>query len=434
VKKRLILAWGFVLVAPAVSGAELRLQAPGRDGDLRWTGAFTAGVCTVETSLAPVGPWQASASSFTSNAVGQARVPRSSNPAFYRLRAVDVSTNTPAHFTNLLESYGVLETIAGTNLPGGGANQVNYWRSQYEGGPATNACLSRPHIAFADPANHILLVDEGSDSVLRITADGRIHTYAGTHVRGFNGDGPAPATNLHLHLPNGGWMRGDGTFYILDTYNARIRRVTTNGLMSTIVTNANANNQGRGLWVKNDESLIYFCAGNQLKRWTPTGGVATLPNAFNDLANVLGDERTGNLYICDRGLNRVFCLFPNGALTVLAGNGTTSGGGDGSPALQTGLNRPRSVWFLPNGGFFISEHSPGNRVWYVDPAGIIHRWLNGNSDNNAYRGDGQWFYQDPAQAKISKPRSLVTDQRGNLILVESDLGFVRRINLSRLRP
>jgi hypothetical protein len=44
--------------------------------------------------------------------------------------------------------------------------------------------------------------------------DGRIYTYAGTHVAGNNGDGPAPATNLQLRFPNGGWLRADGVLYV----------------------------------------------------------------------------------------------------------------------------------------------------------------------------------------------------------------------------
>ena len=103
---------------------------------------------------------------------------------------------------------------------------------------------------------------------------------------------------------------------------------------------------------------------------------------FLNIGNILGDERNGDLYITDRNANRVYRLDTGGALMPIAGNGTQTGGGEGFPALQTGLILPRSIWFIPNGGYFISEHDPGNRVWYIDPAGIIHRWMNGSSANN----------------------------------------------------
>ena len=429
-----VLSWAAVF-AVAASADEFRLRPVDATGQIHWSGAFTAGVCTVETAGTPTGPWVPRENYFTTNSAGGARVISSPGNTFCRLLAVDLSTNTPLHHANLLGSYGTLETIAGTNLPGGGTDGFNYWRAEYEGGPATNACLSRPHIAFADPDNNLLIVDQGSDSVLKVTTDGRIHTYAGTHVRGFNGY-EGWATNIQLNLPNGGWMRDDGTFYILDTENNLIRRVATNGHLTTLVTNADTGtlHDGRGLWVKSDESVVYWCALTMLRRWTPSEGVVTLPQVFVDLANLVGDERTGDLYLCDRGQNRVFRLSTNGVLTTLAGNGSTAPRTEGTSVLQFGFNRPRDLWFIPNGGYFICEHSPGNCVWFVDPENKVHRWLNGSSANNAYHGDGQWFYTDPATAKISKPRSVVTDQRGNIIVVENDIGFVRRISFHRLTP
>jgi len=194
---------------------------------------------------------------------------------------------------------------------------------------------------------------------------------------------------------------------------------------------------GRALWVKSDESAIYFGSGGtatNLNKWTPTAGVTLIRNDFKELGNIVGDERTGDLYVSDRGANRVYRLDAQGVLTPIAGNGSTSGGGDGFPALQTGLIAPRCVAFLPNGGWFTSEHSPGNRIWYIDPAGIIHRWVNGNDANNFRVGDGQWFYENPALAKVSRVRSVVPDMYGHLIIVESNYGYVRRIKFQRMNP
>jgi hypothetical protein len=132
----------------------------------------------------------------------------------------------------------------------------------------------------------------------------------------------------------------------------------------------------------------------------------------------------------------------NNLLVPIAGNGfktNSLGGGEGGPALLTALILPRSIWFLPNGGYFLSEHDGGadggNRVWYVDPAANIHRWMNGSSSANGFGlGDGQWFYANSATPKLSRVRSVNTDPDGNLIIVESNFGYVRRINFKRLNP
>ncbi len=422
------------------SAADFRIISADQAGNVTWSNAFPAGVCSVETAANPFGPWVAGLNYFTSNSVGTALMPMGPGSGFGRLLAVDISTNTAQHYTNLLYSYGILETIAGRGQYNG--DRTSYWQSSFEGGWATNANLSRPHIAFGDPWGNVLIVDQGSCSVLKVTPEGRIFTYAGTHTNGFNGDGPAPATNLHLRFPNGGWMRSDGTFYVLDTENNRLRRIDTNQVMSTVFVAPSALGDGRSLWVKNDESVIYFGSGaavganvTVLNKWTPPNTFSVVRSDFRNMGNIVGDERTGELYISDRDAYRVYRMSIDGNLTAIAGNGTASGsGGEGYPALQSSLNLPRSVWFLNNGGFFMGEHSPGNRIWYVDPAGIIHRWMNGSDANNFRVGDGQWFYANPTQSKVSRVRSVVTDPFGNLIIVESNYGYVRRIRFERLTP
>jgi hypothetical protein len=437
----LIAALAFGSVA---SAAEFRIHAVGSTGPITWSGAYTAGVCNVQTAARPSGPWVPRKNLFTSNAVGGATTPLSPTNTFCRVLAVDISTNTPNHYTNLLQSYGILETVAGS---GQSNSDTSHWQPGFEGGWATNVSLSRPHIAFGDAAGNVLIVDQRSSAVLKVTPEGLLYTYAGTHNTNFNGDGPGFATNLNLCNPNGGWIRADGTFYVLDTANAKVRRVTTNQVMTTLFTAPTPMGDGRALWVKSDESLVYFGSGTSsnetdtgatstiLKKWTPAGGVSVVRSGFGELGNIVGDERTGDLYVTDRIGCRVYRLDTNGNLITIAGDGTATGnGGEGSYATNSSLNLPRSIWFIPNGGFFISEHDPGNRIWYVDPAGILHRWMNGSSANNFRVGDGQWFYANPATPKLSRVRAVNTDPNGNLIITESNYGYIRRIRFERLTP
>jgi len=432
--------WSITLVAitNAVGAADLKISSFDSDARLTWSNAFTAGVCSIQTKSQIASSWLVGSNYFTSNSVGTVSVPITSSNTFVRVAAVDLSTHSPRHYTNLLESYGILETIAGR---GGSSSDASHWSNTFEGAWATNVDLSRPHVSFGDPWGNVLIVDQRSSSVLKVTPEGRLYTYAGTHTAGDNGDGPAYATNLHLNNPNGGWMRSDGTFYILDTDNGKVRKVDTNHIMTTVFTTPPLGD-GRAFWIKSDESLAYFGSGDPvattLNRWTATGGVTVVRSDFGNLGNILGDEKTGDLYISDRDLNRVFRMGTNDVLTPIAGNGTQTGGGEGFPALETGLILPRSVWFIPNGGFLIGEHDAGNnlgsRIWYVDPAGIIHRWMNGGSADVKRVGDGQWFYANPTQRKVSRVRAVNTDPFGNIIITESNFGYVRRIRFQRMNP
>ena len=432
---------GACLLATTASAANFGISSFDTNGHLSWSNAFPAGVVTVEAKGALTSPWLPGTNYFTSNIVGSARVVLTPSNGFVRLLSVDISTNTPRHYTNLLESYGVLETVAGR---GGSSSDASHWSSSFEGEWATNVDLSRPHISFGDPWGNVLIVDQRSHSVLKVTPAGRLYTYAGTHTGGDNGDGPDYATNLHLRSPNGGWIRADGTFYILDTENGKARKVDTNGIMTTLFSTGQSLGDGRAFWVKSDESVIYFGSGDtstNLNKWTSNGVFSVVRNDFKELGNIIGDERTGNLYVSDRLANRIYRMDANGVLTPIAGNGTQGLAVEGALAVQTPLALPRCVWFLPNGGFFTSEHDVGggsdlgNRIWYVDPAGIIHRWMNGSSSANTFGiGDGQWFYANPNLAKVSRVRAVNTDPFGNLIITESNFGYVRRIRFQRMNP
>jgi hypothetical protein len=425
------------LIVSAGAAEDLRISLD-RAGNLGFANTFTAGVINVQsrTTLNTNTPWISRSNYFTTNTVGSVPAPVGSTQGFFRLLSVDISTNTFRHYTNLLESYGILETVAGR---GGSSTDASHWQSSFEGAFATNVDLSRPHISFGDPHGNVLIVDQRSHSILKVTPQGRLYTYAGTHIEG---DGPDAgwATNVHLNDPNGGWMRSDGTFYILDTENGKVRRIDTNGYMTTLFATAPMGD-GRALWVKSDESLVYFGSGDtstNLSKWTPSGGVISVRKDFRELGNILGDERTGNLYVSDRLANRVYVLDTNNALLPIAGNGNQGVAVEGALATQTPLALPRSVWFIPNGGFFITEHDAGgglgNRIWYIDPAGIIHRWMNGSSADNKRVGDGQWFYANPGLAKVSRVRAINTDPFGNLIITESNFGYVRRIRFQRIIP
>ena len=180
--------------------------------------------------------------------------------------------------------------------------------------------------------------------------------------------------------------------------------------------------------MKDDETLAYYCAGTILKKWTPAGGITTLASGFIDLANLVVDPK-GQLVVTDRGSNLVYRVAASGTRTIIAGNGTISGGGDGFSALQTGLYGVRGVWFLPTGGYLLATHE-GSQVWYVDAAGLIHLFVNGRA--NFHFGDGSFFFT--AGLSISEPRSVTLDYDGNLLITENDYGYVRKIRFLRLTP
>ncbi|MGI8602267.1 MAG: hypothetical protein ACR2OZ_04640 [Verrucomicrobiales bacterium] len=345
------------------------------------------------------------------------------------LRANPVPGGT--EFQQVIDSFGVLQTLAGTGLQGANLEQ-NDWQPQFEGAAATSVELSNPHMAAADVFGNIYVADKNSHAILKIVPGGTLQTVAGTHVAGFNGDGPAQATTLQLGGPNGLFCRPDGTLYIYDTDNRRIRRMATDGVMTTVIhdTDPFYSLIGRGLWVSADESLIYYSDGAVLKRWTPTGGITVFSTGFHSLANIAMHPESGLLYVCDRGTDidpthcGVYRIEANGTATKVAGNGALSGGGDGQLAINTSLDQVRGITFRPNGGYFVCTHEGGD-VWYIDTAGIVHLYLQGRGGQDIRLGDG---LHPPIQFQcLSEPRSVTLAPNNDLLITTNDSGFLRRV-------
>ncbi|MEK7675612.1 MAG: hypothetical protein AAB676_07250, partial [Verrucomicrobiota bacterium] len=395
-----------------------------RGGNLSWSNAFSNGVCTVETADTLAGPWNPVQNVFTSNSVATVQIGLSNRSGFYRLAAADIS-GTPEGFNNLAASWSTLTTIAGKGEVR--RDGLNNWQPQFEGGLAIEAELSRPHFAMSDAAGNVYIADKDAHAIRKVTPEGRLFTVAGTNIAGDDGNSPGPATQRRLSSPNGLWVRADGTFYVLDTGNEKIRRVDANGQMTTLFSTGSFV-PDRGLWVSDDETEAYFSAITSVVKWTPAAGRQVVAGGFVELGNLIVNP-AGQLVVTDRGGHTVYLVQADGAVSPIAGNGDVFGGGDGSPALETGLAGVRGVWPLPNGGYLLATHK-GSQIWYLDTAGIIHLFVDGTG--GAHSGDGEYF-RTPG-FKISEVRSVALDYQGNILITESDYGFVRKIEFLRYVP
>ena len=382
--------------------------------------AFTNGAVTIEQADAPGTVWEPLQNCFTpTQEVAVVASPEATGMIF-RASAWDFS-DTQYGFTNFVNAYGRITLIAG---PGATRSDDNEWRPEFEGGPATNALLSTPHMAMANREGEIFIADKDAHAIRKIRHDGTITTVAGINAPGNGADTATNAAEVALYVPNGLWVGTNGTLYILDMGNGKIRRVATDGSMTLLFSVPSGIFGGRGLWVSDDEQLAYVSSSSVVKKWTPAGGVVNYATGFTQLGNLVVDSQ-GYVVVTDRGADSVYRLSADGATkTRIAGTGGSVGGGDGHPATSTGLDGVRGIWFFPTGAYLLCTHE-GSQVWYVDTDGIIHLFLNGDRDD-AHAGDGTWFYK-PSEWRVSENRAITVDWQGNILLVENDRGFVRKI-------
>ena len=258
----------------------------------------------------------------------------------------------------------------------------------------TNAPLPlRPSGIAFDSAGDLFFTDSRRHQVYEVTLAGKLLVVAGNGVQGFSGDG-GPASAAELNEPHGIAVGSDGTIFVADTGNARVRTIRA----GTIATAAGSGTPGY-----NGDSAP--AAAGQLQR--PVG-----------LA--LGAD--GSLFIADSGNERVR-LLRSGTLSTVAGNGRQGAGGDGGPALKAQLDMPEQVALASDGRLFIADAHNGI-VRVVSTEGTISTFA--GSGAQGFAGDG-----GPAlRAKLSRPEGIALSAKGELYLADSGNQRIRAVDSS----
>ena len=280
---------------------------------------------------------------------------------------------------------GIITSVAGT----GSGTYAG------DGGAATNASLYRPNNLAFDRFGNLYVADIFNNRIRKIDMNGIITTFAGTGGSSYGGDGGA-ATNAGLFYPADMAFDSTDNMYIADLINNRIRKVDTNGIISTVV--------GRG-------SSGYF----------GDGGAAA--NAILDRPQGVALDGAGNLYIADTGNNRIRKVDAKGIITTVVGRGNPGVSGDGGAATNAYLNQPWFVAFDAIGELYIAD-AGNNRVRKVDIRGIITT-VAGNG-TATFGGDGG----AATNASLNTPACVALDSAGNLYIADWYNGRIRKVQLS----
>ncbi|MCC6965793.1 MAG: Ig-like domain-containing protein, partial [Nitrospira sp.] len=278
---------------------------------------------------------------------------------------------------------GTITTIAGTGVAGYSG----------DGGPATAAQLNRPVSLVIAPDGGLLFSEQQNHVVRRIDPTGLITTVAGTGIAGLSGDG-GPATAAKLHEPYGLALGPDGSLFIADQENFRIRQVGTDGLITTI-------------------------AGTGTMGFSGDGGPAGAAQFGTNLGTVqVGPD--GSLYVADLGNHRIRRIRTDGFITTVAGNGTSGFGGDGGPAISAMLASPFSAVVDRDGSLYIGDFG-NSRIRRVGPDGIISTIVGSGALGSG--GD-----QGPATAaQLTTPAQVSLGPDGNLYIGNHVNQKIRRV-------
>ena len=222
-----------------------------------------------------------------------------------------------------IEADGTIGTIVGVKSP----PLVNQGSFTGDGGPASDATLNAPTRLMIDARGSMYISDRENDRVRVVTPDGIIRTLAGDGDETFGGDG-GPAASASLDYPLQTVEDARGNVYIADDNHNRVRKVTPNGMISTVI--------GDGA----------FASGGD-------GGPASKARV-NDPQGVALDD-AGNLYVSEYGGNRVRRIDPKGIVTTIAGTGNAGTAGIGGPAIDADVAAPGSLVIGPDGAMYTND-------------------------------------------------------------------------------
>jgi len=262
-----------------------------------------------------------------------------------------------------------------------------------DGGPANMAVLKCPQGIALGPDGSLYIADKLDHRIRRVGTDGRISTVAGTGTPGYSGDG-GPATAAQLAWPEGIAVGPDGSLYIADTGNHRIRRVLPDGTIATFAGTGKPGYSGDG------------GPANKAELSWPTG-VSACPG--------------GIVCVADKGNNRIRSIRPDGTIRLVAGCGRPGLSGDGGPAVDACLNGPDRVFLRPDGFIFIAD-TGNHRIARISPTGIIETFS--GTGKPGFSGDGG----PCALAELQWPQGLVPGLHGELYIADSGNHRVRRVD------
>jgi len=334
-----------------------------------------------------------------------------------------------------LFSQALLTTAVGTDWTFSGAGQ-----------PAVEAPLGELRGVTVEADGSVYIADSENCMVFRVGSDGILSLVAGNGICGYSGDG-GRAASASLSYPYDVQLDAEGNLYISDYSNHRIRKVTSDGIISTFAGNGTAATKGddgpavqaslpypRRLGM-DAEGNLYVSTDYRVRRISRDGVITTV--AGTGEAKVSGDggraidasfgspyglafDAAGNMYVSDWTDCRIRKITTDGMIGTFAGDGQCRFAGDGGQASKASLRGPNGLAMDHSGNLFVADVN-NRRIRKIAPDGVIST-VAGNG-NIFFEGDGV-----PATGtSLFWPDAVATDATGSVYIADTRNGRIRKV-------
>jgi sugar lactone lactonase YvrE len=269
-------------------------------------------------------------------------------------------------------------TLAGHPLVSGASN-----------GPVATALFSDPAGLVADAAGNLFIADSQNHVVRKIGTNGLVVTFAGQ--AGTPGSIDGTGSQARFDTPTGIAIATNGHFYISDTGNHTVRRMTASGAVTTAAG-----------WAGQSGFTNGWKTGARFN--SPLG---------------LAVAVDGTIFVADSGNHLVRTIAPDGTVTTVAGRAESWGSQDGA-GENARFNGPLGIAIDSQGDLFLSDAN-NHTIRRITRTGVVTTWAGTPGVDGFVDGDR-------LHARFSKPAELAFDKHGSLFVADSFNHVIRKIS------
>jgi len=303
----------------------------------------------------------------------------------------------------------------------------------YENGNANDSLFMYPYGITISHDGTLYVADTGNHRIRKISTNGIVSTVAGS-TKGFK-DGNA--NNSLFDFPCGITISYDETLYVADRNNHRIRKISTNGIVSTVAGSTDGFKDGNtnnslfsypcGITISHDGTLYVTEEFNYRIRKISKGIVSTVTGSthgfkdgntndssfFNSLGIAISHD--GTLYVVDRSNHRIRKISTSGIVSTVAGSTRGYKNGNVNDSL---FNCPRGITISHDGTLYVADRN-NHRIRKISTSGIV----------STVAGSTQGFKDGNANESLfNYPQGIAISHDGTLYVADYYNHRIRKIS------